>query len=1038
MATPKVWSIPAGVPFLPVLADAFLKNRLVDGFDASGTEIAAATIYVPTRRAARSLRGIFVERMGGKATILPSIRPLGEFDEEAGLFDAASPAALEMPPPVDVHERLFTLARMIRSWKSRLPGHIAALFEEELVVPASTADAIWLARDLAALIDEVETDGISWAALSGLVPDDLARWWQVTLEFLTIVTRSWPEVLAERGRSNPARWRSAQIEAEADRLRNNYGGGPVIAAGSTGSIPATAKLLSAIAHHPNGAVVLPGLDKQMDENAWSLIGQSDAAPSVFGHPQFGLKKLLGIIGAERDAVVELGRQDQDAAARTWLVNETLRPAETTDTWFSNSHHVDAAINAGALDGITLIEAANEREEALAIAIALRKAVSGPGLRAALVTGDRNLARRVSAELLRFGIVADDSGGRPLASTPPASLLRLIAEVIFRPGDPAVLLDLLAHPLLTCGMERTAARYSASLAELVLLRGAAGRPDIADIAAEFDKRLAELIQSTHSPVWLERIGEAEADDIRSMLTALNEAVAPLSALRGRSGLDLSDVLVLLVRVLEAVGRDKTGSLSGLYQGDAGESLASLLRSLIASEQPIICHASEIPDVLNALIASEIVKPSASGDGRIAIWGVLEARLQSADTMVIGGLNEGSWPRKAETGRFMSRVLSADMGLEPPERRTGQAAHDFQMAMGATNVVLARAARADGSPASPSRWLQRLLTVSGDAAAQRIRDRGARHLELARTIDETGKTDKIEQPCPVPPLRARPRRFSVTEIETLRRDPYAVYARRILKLEPLDPLSRDPGAAERGSLFHEILHKFTVSHPDPSAPDAIKKLLVIAADCFADVKLPADVHAVWWPRFVEMAPNLLQWEMEQSLGIREKHAEIAARRTAIGSTGVELSGRADRIDICDGGNRAEILDYKTGSFPSKAQAHTLLSPQMALEGALLAHGAFSGIGAVEPVDLKFVRLGSRGSVKSESILSYKSSTRTARELADDAWSRLEALIAHYANESNGYRSRALPVREHNMDGDYDHLARALEWSSGAGSDDGGGAE
>ncbi len=402
-----------------------------------------------------------------------------------------------------------------------------------------------------------------------------------------------------------------------------------------------------------------------------------------------------------------------------------------------------------------------------------------------------------------------SGGRPLLSTPAASLLTLVAETVFRPGGVIQLLDLLSHPMLVCGLQRSEGRRIAEFAELVLLRGGTGRLDISTIADEFDARLSALREDRHAPLWLSRISEADIGRIRGLLDAICATAARLCALRERQEIDLGEAVSTLVSSIEALGRDDTGSLQGLYHGDSGEHLVTTLREILASSRALSCKPEEVPDIIKACLAPEIVKPTAAGDGRIAIWGVLEARLQSADTLVIGGLNEASWPRKVETGGFMSRVLTSGVGLEPPERRTGQAAHDFQMAMGAGNVILTRSVRAEGSPASPSRWLQRLATIVGPAATAAMRERGGRFVELATAIDQADDVRLTGQPCPKPPLEVRPRHFSVTEIETLRRDPYAVYARRILKLEPLEPLSRDPGAAERGSLFHEILHSFTMS-------------------------------------------------------------------------------------------------------------------------------------------------------------------------------------------------------------------------------------
>ncbi len=1032
---PNIWTIPPGVPFLPTLAEAVAEGRLTESGGNAGLQIADTTIYVPTRRAARTLRSCFVERMDNRAAILPTIRPLGEFDDGAEFLDLPG-SLLDALPPVSQHERLFSLAPLVRSWKSRLPAHLASLFDEELIVPASTADAIWLARDLATLLDQVETEEVSWAELGTLVPDELAGWWQITLEFLQIVTEHWPNILKDKQRSDPSAWRSSQINAETQRLQAEANRGPVIAAGSTGSIPATARLLTAIAKNSSGAVVLPGLDNELDDDSWRLIDKFEAAPSVFGHPQYGLKKLLGTLDAGRDDVKALVDPTGQLAARGRLVSEALRPAESTDKWLVNKAKVEHAIASGALNRLALIEAPDERHEAFAVAVALRLAVAEPGHRAALVTGDRTLARRVSAELSRFGIEADDSGGRALTSTPPASLFLLLAETVFRPGDAAALLDLLTHPLLLCGEPRPAARRLAAYAELVLLRGGTGRPDIATVSQQFDERLAEMNDDRHAPFWLSRMDEADINGIRRMLSGLGKAIGPLHEMRNEATLELERALIEMVRAFEAIGRDDQGAVDELYSGDNGEAFAAVLNSLIVAAPDMSCRPDELPDVLRALLAAETVKPGAVSDGRIAIWGVLEARLQSVDTMIVAGLNEGSWPRKAETGRFMSRVLSGGMGLEPPERRTGQAAHDFQMAMGANSVIMSRSERADGAPASRSRWLQRLLAVIGEQAAAEIRGRGNRYLAIAAAIDAEGigKTTQIFQPCPTPPVDARPRRFSVTEIETLRRDPYAVYARRILKLEPIDPLLRDPGAAERGSLFHEILHEFASAGVDVHDVEAEAKLLEIAWKCFDSAGLPADVRAVWWPRFVKQAPRLVEWEREQNRGVRESHSEIAAAATAIGETGAFLSGRADRIDVLDGGQFAQILDYKTGNTPSKVQAHRLLSPQLALEGELLARGAFGKLGAVKPADLKFIRLKPDGRVEEESIIEIRDSLKTAEQLSHEAWQKLGGLIAYYAQEVHGYRSRALPLREHDLDGDYDHLARVSEWSSGAGSNGG----
>ncbi|HHZ08498.1 MAG TPA: double-strand break repair protein AddB [Rhizobiales bacterium] len=1031
----KVFSIAPGVPFLETLARSLVCGELIPGFrfDGDPLSLADATIYVPTRRAARALRTAFVDLSGGRPAVLPVIRALGEFDEDGTVLDGTLPEIADTAPPIEPLERILLLAPLVQAWKRRLPGHVAQLYGEDIVVPASLADAIWLARDLAALIDDIETEAADWTRLGGLVPESLAGWWQVTLGFLEIVTSLWPQALAERGRSNPAAHRNARIRAEAARLAARPPAGPVIAAGSTGSIPATADLLSVVARLDAGAVVLPGFDRGMDDRPWAAIRAERPAPSVLGHPQYGLARLIARIGVERTEVVEIGRQSPTLALRRAIVDEALRPAETTDDWIARRGDFPQPDIAAAFSGVSLVEAPTERDEAAAIAAALRLAVATPGRTAALVTGDRNLARRVAVELGRYGIRADDSGGTPLWSTAPAGLLMLMLEAVFRPGDPVPVLALLKHPLLRLGRDREIVRRAVEAVELIALRGGTGRPDVAALADLFETRLEALAGEARKPFWYARMTEPRRQAARDVLAALRDALKCLVAARGTAR-PLGDLARTTVQALEALGRDADGGLAHFYGGDAGERLAGVLRSLLGAEASIEVLAEEWPDVLAALSGDETVKPSAAGDSRVAIWGALEARLQSVDTLVLGGLNEGSWPRKAQADRLMSRMMKAGVGLEPPERRIGQAAHDFVMAMGTGDVVLARSLRADDAPAVASRWLQRLFAVLGTDRVAEMRARGEGYLALARNIDDGAAGSAFERPCHAPPLEARPKRFSVTEIETLRRDPYAVYAKKVLDLRPLDPLLREPGAVERGTLFHDVLSRFVRSAADPFADDAAARLVECGRAAFAAAGLPADIEAVWWPRFLALVPGLVDWERGRGAGVVRRLAEVHARDLAVGATGATLSGYADRIDLLPAG-LADILDFKTGSGPSKGQAHTLLAPQLALEGALLMRGAFQGIEARMPAGLAYVRLRPNGKVEEESILEFNRRQRAAPDLSEEAWRRLERLFAHYADPAVGYLSRAVPFREGDTGGDYDHLARVQEWSA-VGSDGGDG--
>lgn len=1045
---PRVYSIPPGTNFLRQFAESLLSGQIIENFPADKNDplaLAKTTIYVPTRRAARSLRTALIERSSIKSAILPNIRPLGDVDEDAALFDADANDFLELNPPMDATERLLLLTRLIKPWREHMPDHVRALFgAEDVSVPTTTADAIWLARDLAHLMDQVETDAARWDELATIAPDDLADWWQVTLGFLEIVTSIWPEVLKERGLSNPAAHRNHLIELEIKRLKERSPQGPVIVAGSTGSIPAAANLIATIAMLPHGAVVLPGLDRDLDDPSWEILADGEQNPSIYGHPQYGLHYLLQQIKLSRADVVHLENENFAKRLREKIVNEALRPAETTEKWrdLANDPQMQPDNIAKATEHIELIEAANEREEALSVAIALRHAIQDEKRNAALITADRNLARRVASELQRFGIDADDSGGRFLRDSEPVTLLRLLIETVFNPGDPVALLALLKHPLLRLEAPRLERRLTTEALELIAFRGGTGRADITDLAAFFDQRLIESSNYEWTPAWQDSITAETITAARDLCCALSQAVQPLTEFTKSAGqeTELNEIVRATVIALENLARDEDGSVLKLYSGDAGERLAGFLRNLSAAEEGFVFETTEWPAIFEALIAGETIQPHPGGHPRIFIWGALEARLQNVDTVIIGGLNEGIWPGKTRNDPFMSRPMKAAIALEPPERRTGLAAHDFLMALGMDHVILSRSQRTDNAPTIPSRWLQRLETVIGNEATDAMRLRGRLYAYWAREIDISADIPFVQRPEPTPPVSARPRHFSVTEIETLRRDPYAIYAKKILKIRPLDPLIRDPAAAERGTLFHDILGQFTQSGIDPLHPDAQNILVDIARQLFAEEDLPQEIEAVWWPRFEALIPNFLHWEQDRAPHLLKRFAEIASDKREVANLGITLSGRADRIDLRSDGT-ADIIDYKTGSTPSRRQAHVLLSPQLALEAALLSRGAFKELGSVEAADLLYVRLRADGRVEPESILKISgqaASEKTAPQIGEEAWRRLGELLTEYQNPAKGYLSRAVPFKESDLTGDYDHLARVLEWSAGGADAGGDGSE
>ncbi|WP_375654289.1 MULTISPECIES: double-strand break repair protein AddB [unclassified Bartonella] len=1030
---PHVFSISPGTAFLPHFVDALLSGSLIDNFASSGdiqTALADSLIYVPTRRAARALRLAFVERSDTQSTFLPTIRALGDVDEDSFLFVENHTSALD--PPIGESERLLLLARLIRPWRENLPAHLRAMFgTEDVLIPAHSADAIWLAQDLAHLMDEIEAEGADWSELKNIAPDMVAEWWQITLDFLTIVTQNWPKILKEKQRSNPAEWRNQVLTMHAETLRCMQPDKPIIAAGVSGSMPAVSHLLKVISSLPKGAVVLPGLDLHMDEEQWNALSTSnkektacdffDPAENVFSHPQYHLKKLLTLMECQRHHVCEIGQQSSIKKKRMALLSEALRPASTTDKWVQIVRDDYENLCAD----WSFIEAINEREEALAIAVTLRKAIEEPKKTAALITNDRNLARRVAVELQRFGIEANDSGGIPLAQTLPVTLLRLILENVLQADDPIAFLSLLKHPLTTLQQNRHRLREMAENFELFVLRGNTGRINL----CECDQFLKKWIDTSfHNSSEVNTLDQQKCEEARLLCHLLKKAVEPLTSLmKQEKECTINEAAIATVEVFENFGRNEDNSLAHLYQHEAGQALSNFLRELVSDQSGLTFHLCEWPAMFSAIIATRSVAPSPGGHPRLFIWGTLESRLQTVDTVVIGGLNEGSWPISTRNDAFLSRPMKMMLTLEPPEQRIGISAHDFQWAMGMEKVVMSRALRVNHTPSIPSRWLQRMETVVGKQVWEQIRERGEILRHWAKMLDHTSITSEVERPCPAPPLDIRPRHFSVTEIETLRYDPYAIYAKKILRLKPLKELIHDPSASERGTLYHAILAAFCTQMKNPNAANALNVLLAIGRKEFDKFNFPPDIEVIWWNSFENLAPRFIQWE--QSLGLRERYSEVVSQKISIGTTGVTLSGRADRLDVLPD-KTVEILDFKTGTPPSSKQVRELLFPQLALETALLIQGGFPDFQDFTPSNLFYIPLNKKGEIKSQSILLKKKDGKThlsAVDLADNAWENLIALITYYQNPQQGYLSHAVPMSKR-YEGDYDHLARLWEWSSG----------
>ena len=1018
MREPRVFTIQAGTPFLPTLAESLLDGTLTGGWP-DGTGLADATIYLPTRRAGRAFAAHLAERSGRRALLLPRIVPLGDIDE-----DEFEPAAGGLPP-IPIAERRLILARLVQRWAASL-AHDGA----RVAAPDSAADAIGLAAELAALMDSLATEGIDWEALKGVVAIDHSDYFASTLSFVKIAHETWPKVLGERGASDPARRRHEALLAEADRLTANPPRGPIVAAGSTGSVPATARLLAAIARLPHGALVLPGLDTELDEAAWRSIGgrpgtdEPEQGP-LWGHPQCMMRRFLADpLGIERASVQVLGpslEHTHPVAARRRMMSEVMRPAESTDSWADLPFVRDIIAKAGC-DGLVLIEAADEREEALAIAIALREVLEEPGRTAALVTPDRALARRVAVELRRWGVEAEDSAGTPLAETSGGRLARLAAEAAASGFKPLDLLALLAHPAVTLGLAREEVVAAAASLEIGVLRGPAPGPGLAGVAAAL--RLRRDKRGRRDPLPRQNLTDRDWKAAEDILDRLSGAFADFVA----------DDAPHDLRALPALAATHAEALLALLAGGGGEhadhSFGEMLGlldelALMPPDAAILGRFSDYPAFLTTLARERVVAPrAAGGHSRIKILGLLEARLLEVDRIVLGALDESIWPPTAETDAFLSRPMRLKLGLSPPERRIGQTAHDFVQALGIPDAIVTHARKRDAKPTVPSRFLERLRAFIGPDAWKGLGRRGDRYLGLAEVIDRPDPTSPAPRPNPRPGAARFPRSLSVTEIETLVRDPYSIFARHILKLSPLDPIGMPPSFAERGNILHGILAEFSKQHPDILPALAGAELLQLATNEFRGIAdAYPELHALWWPDFQRIAPSLLSWEAERRRLFASRIVETDGRlQIPLDADVLTIRARADRIEINPDGS-ASIVDFKSGRVPTGRVVEAGFSPQLTLEAAMLLADGFPKASVNGTPELLYVKLGGRARLKPTEIV--PKSGRSTAELIAMHVEGVTKLARRFAVEGEGYLSRPYPqyALEYSA---YDHLARVAEWS------------
>jgi ATP-dependent helicase/nuclease subunit B len=963
--TPSVAFVPMQAPFLETLARGWL-----DAARMAGRNPADGLLILPTRRAARAAASAFLTA-NEAPLIMPRIAAIGAADEAA----LGITAGLALPPAIAPEERRTILARLILG----MGGRDGA--------PTRLADALTLADDLAVLIDGAAQAEIDLAeTLPAIVAPDLAVHWQRTLDFLTIVTNVWPAILADRGAVDPARRLRLLIDAQADFWVTAPPDTPVWLAGLAVATPAVARLARVVAGLPHGQVLLAGFDPALPESDWVNLG---GLPT---HPQAGLYRVLTAMGVTRDEVTALGATVEDG--RVALLRRAFLPP------------ADPASNQGNMISTAAIyrmESADEQDEARAIALALRDALEMPERDAALVTPDRGLAQRVAAELQRLGIRAEDSAGEVLAETPPAVLLRLLAAAQDQDYAAVGLLALLKHPLVFAGRSKADCRSLTRRLDLCVRATAPGAGFAALVAASDTEKYIKVSTFVRN--------------FQILLKPVIGACAPLS-------IEPAALIGALIEAAEAITTEE-GGRSVLWDAEAGAALSEHLAvQLTALEDLPPIDPRELVALLDAVLGSTRLRRPRARDAnpRIAIWGIMEARLQRVDTLVLGGMVEGVFPAEPDPGPWLSRPMRRAAQLPDDAALIGEAAHDVTSLMASCGTVILSAPKRRGrAPAVPSRFLARLdLVLLGAGLELTPHPAGS----WAAQVDQPAMRVIRDKPAPRPPADLRPRDYSISDITTLLADPYAIHARRIMRLRPLDPLDAETDTALFGIIVHDGIAAVSIGPGWALVSDAAARLRVAFDLELGKHRMRRALVAFWRVRLGRIADWIVTIErtrIEERGGADAIAVELAGIWQIDGFT---VKGRVDRIERR--GNSLEIIDFKTGVPPKDDAVEAGTAPQLPLEAVIAEAGGFAGFGGMVD-ELAYWKL-SGGATEGQTRALLKGDVARVRAVIDTARSAIPALLAHYADPATPFLDQPSPARS-TYDTPFAGISRRAEWEDSA---------
>lgn len=998
MSLQGVYNMPSGVPFLRSLAEGLMSEF--------GDDLSDALILLPTRRAVRGLTDLFLQHSAEKGQgvmLMPRLNTLADIDPNEPPFEPNDVAGL-VPPAIDGTQRRFEMAKIVERFYRRASD-----------MPLDAAAALALADPLLTILDDAASEETKISDLAQLseIQDFAAEHFQHQAELYKIIQTYWPERLRELDALEP---KARQVQV-LDRLTEQWEASPpnypIIIAGSTGTLSATARLMACVSHLSKGVIVLPGLDNNPDRS-WENVAEQ--------HPQNSLKTLLGEFELDRGDVknwphisgVEATRKPK-LAARRLLLAESLVPVDNTADWLEriatirqNARDTEPFIDA--MDGLSVMEAANDEEEALTIALLMRETLETPGQTSALVTPDQGLARRVKARLRRWKVDVDISQGEPVEETRVGAFLTAIVDLLIDPDSPVALAVLLNHPLTHMGMDFGTAKSEWQKLEKRLFRGV--RPNAEEIEIKDKTGLMARVKSALTPL----LDLGETASVQHWAQVLREVAIEIASSH------------------QADGATRLKDATGGREGDA------VLQSLIDFGHNLPeTNPSGLSRLLAVLMRGKVVRPPFGTHPRLSILGPLEARMLSADRIILGGLNEGVWPATPKVEPFLSRAMRKSVGLSLPEKRFGLSAHDFAELAAHPNVVLTRAKRSGGSPMVASRWLWRLQTLlRGALGEERAKDvLGAQdyYLRLSEALDnvtaEEVKDAQIAPPNPAPSPEDRwafgkGRRVSITQVKTWIRDPYTIFAKHALGLNSLDPLDATLGAGDFGTAIHDGLEQFLRTHKKDWSEQSETQLIEFLKQAFfksgyADFEIAKETR-----RFESIATDFLNWLRERQTDGFDVWAIETVAEYYIKELDFTLSGKADLIERRPDGYG--VIDYKTGSPPTIKVVKAGFDPQLPLSAWLLEQGGFNGLDKGQTVQLGYVRIkGSNDDFSHQHLTAPEQRNGlSAEEYANESIDVLTKLVRAYDDPKTAYYSQPRVQFTHDY-GKYDDLARRGEWAS-----------